>query len=126
MDNTSYMSMDAAALQAYNLNQNPPPSTDTNFCHIFPPSTNWGFDPNDPLQKKVSSFSFIIYFFCHLTYYRKNMQEMSGLLSIPSGLSISSSSLMDQIFINLKMDLLWTSVCILRLITSGYGLNTLQ
>ena len=49
--------MDAAALQAYNLNQNPF-ATKTNFCHIFPPSTNWG--PNDP--KKVILFSFIICF----------------------------------------------------------------
>jgi len=46
------MIMDAAALQAYNLNQNPPISTTTNFCHIFPPSTNWGFNPNDPSEKK--------------------------------------------------------------------------
>jgi hypothetical protein len=56
------MSIDAAALQAYNLNQNPPPSTTTNFCHFFPPSTNWVFDPNDPVEKKVSLFSFIIRF----------------------------------------------------------------
>ncbi|KAF8198543.1 hypothetical protein BJ912DRAFT_951804 [Pholiota molesta] len=24
----------------------------TNYCHIFPPSTNWGFDSNDPADKK--------------------------------------------------------------------------
>jgi len=44
--------MDAAAKQAFNLNQNPPPRSGTNFCHIFPPSTNWGFNPNDPVEKK--------------------------------------------------------------------------
>jgi len=48
----SYNSGDAAALQAYNLHQNPPFRTRTNFCHIFPPSTNWGFNPNDPVEKK--------------------------------------------------------------------------
>jgi hypothetical protein len=58
VDNTSYMSMDAAAKQTYNLIQNPPSSTTTSFCHIFPPSTNWGFNPNDPSEKKVSLFSF--------------------------------------------------------------------
>ena len=51
--------MDAAALQLYNLHQNPV-TTVTNFCHIFPPSTNWGHNPNDPVEKKVSLFSFII------------------------------------------------------------------
>ena len=59
-DVTSYNSMDAAALQTYNLHQNPPFCTVTNFCHIFPPSTNWGHNPNDPVEKKVSLFSFII------------------------------------------------------------------
>ena len=39
-DLVSYNSMDAAAQQAH---QNPPLRTRTNFCHIFPPSTNWGF-----------------------------------------------------------------------------------
>jgi hypothetical protein len=61
-DLTSYGSMDAAARQAFNLNQNPPPLCATNFCHIFPPSTNWGFNPNDPAEKKVSLFSFVICF----------------------------------------------------------------
>ena len=39
-DLVSYNSMDAAAQQAH---QNPPFRTRTNFCDIFPPSTNWGF-----------------------------------------------------------------------------------
>jgi hypothetical protein len=52
--------MDAAAMQAYNVNQNAPLRTRTNFCHIFPPSTNWDLNnPNDPDDKKVSLFSFI-------------------------------------------------------------------
>jgi HNH endonuclease len=54
--------MDAVALQTYNLHQNSP-GTRTNFCHIFPPSTNWGFNnPNDPHGTKVNLFSFIVCF----------------------------------------------------------------
>jgi len=53
VDATSYESMDAETLQSYNLAQNPPRCTHTNFCHIFPPSTNWGRNnPNDPDEKK--------------------------------------------------------------------------
>jgi hypothetical protein len=56
-DSVSFSTMDAAALQTYNLNVNPPFRTRTNFCHIFPPSTNWGLNnPNDPTEKKVSLF----------------------------------------------------------------------
>ena len=70
--------MDAAALQAYNLNQNPPYSTVTHFCHIFPPSINWGFNnPNDPVEKKISLFSFII---CYLSF-NVVQKNTSGLLS---------------------------------------------
>jgi hypothetical protein len=29
----------------------------TNYCHIFPPLTNWGFDPNDHANKKVNLFT---------------------------------------------------------------------
>jgi HNH endonuclease len=61
----SYNSGDAAALQAYNLHQNPPFRTRTNFCHIFPPSTNWGFNPNNPVEKNVILFSSII---CYLSF----------------------------------------------------------
>ena len=62
-DMASYLRMDAAAQQAYNLHQNPPFYTRTNFCHIFPPSTNWDFNnPSDPTEKKVTLFSSIIYF----------------------------------------------------------------
>jgi hypothetical protein len=41
-------------LARYNIDDNSP-RLQTNYCHIFPPSTNWGFDPNDPANRKVSS-----------------------------------------------------------------------
>jgi hypothetical protein len=64
LDSESYLSLDAAALQAYNLNQNPPLRTATKFGYIFSPSANWGFDPNlnDAVEKKISLFLFIICF----------------------------------------------------------------
>jgi hypothetical protein len=46
----------------FQLESNPPPRSGTNFCHILPPSTNWGLNPNDPVEKKLSLFSFIICF----------------------------------------------------------------
>jgi hypothetical protein len=62
----SYIGMNAAAKQSYGLDGNPPLSTTlTNFCHIFPPSTNWGFDSNDPIERKVSFYLFII---CYLSF----------------------------------------------------------
>ena len=71
VDYAGFHSMDAAALQTYNLHQNPPPRAITNFCPIFPPSTSWGFNnPNDPAEKKASLFH-LSSAFCHLTYYRK-------------------------------------------------------
>ena len=49
--------MDAAAQQACQNSY----FTPTNFCHIFPPSTNWGFyNPSDPVENKVILFSSII------------------------------------------------------------------
>jgi len=51
-DSTSFTLMSADDRQTYNLHANPPPRTSTNFCHIFPPSTNWDFNPNDPDEKK--------------------------------------------------------------------------
>ena len=117
--------MNDADKQTYNLLPNAPACTKTNFCHIFPPSTKWGFNPNDPDQKKVRFFSYIVSY-CHLTYYRKNTQETSGVLSIASGVLISSASLTEKRSIASKMDLLWMRRCIVSLMTSIYGLITLQ
>jgi len=53
VDKASILGMNDTAKQVYNLNSNNPPmKIITNFCHIFPPSTNWGFDQNDPLERK--------------------------------------------------------------------------
>ncbi|KJA18783.1 hypothetical protein HYPSUDRAFT_69697 [Hypholoma sublateritium FD-334 SS-4] len=49
-DRTSVESMQPADLQKYNLDDNSV-VTITNYCHIFPPSTN-RFDQNDPAEKK--------------------------------------------------------------------------
>jgi hypothetical protein len=57
VDSVSYLAMGPADLERYNLHQNPPFRTRTNYYHIFPPSINWFFNSDDPNRKKVSSFS---------------------------------------------------------------------
>ncbi|KAF8880118.1 hypothetical protein CPB84DRAFT_1735519 [Gymnopilus junonius] len=51
VDSSSKASLGPAEMQRYNVNPNSP-ETYTNYCHIFPPSTNWSFDSNDPEEKK--------------------------------------------------------------------------
>jgi hypothetical protein len=82
LDSESYISMDAAALQAYNLIQNPPLRTATDFCRILPPSTDWGFDPNDAVEKKISLFSFII---CFLSF---NVLQKKYVIAIIKSIDI--------------------------------------
>ncbi|KAF8198544.1 hypothetical protein BJ912DRAFT_922485 [Pholiota molesta] len=51
IDVSSVKSMRPEDLERYNIDANSLHCL-TNYCHIFPPSTNWGFDPNDHADKK--------------------------------------------------------------------------
>ncbi|KAF8189406.1 hypothetical protein BJ912DRAFT_966801, partial [Pholiota molesta] len=51
IDINSVKSMRPEDLERYNIDANSL-HCHTNYCHIFPPSTNWGPDPNDPADKK--------------------------------------------------------------------------
>lgn len=125
-DYTEVSEMTPKERQKYNLDAPSLTFVTTDFCYIFSSSTNWNFNHNDSVDKKV------IWFCTYISWIISNFWTYSsaigphwyGLFLKVSDPMISSNTWMSGWYMISQMDSQYVQICTWRLVASYYGSNT--
>lgn len=118
VDDNSYLNMTDVQRQQHNLLQGP--FGYTNFCHIFPPSTNWDLKPEEHGHPNVLSVPVFIVWKADVIY-RQSILVMCGVSLTVLAKSTSSPNSMVSVFIDYQTDWLFIRSFMTHSTIWGYG-----